>query len=273
MRFAHVVIFESDMKPLAALLMLLVFLAPQTARSQTGHVVNDIKILFVKYHELKSNIWSLKSDLNKLVSGMSSDSSLVDTFTKSMLQLTRKQHVADSALMATLAGRVEALEAGTALDEKSTASMDLSSLPLILLASTLLLSLAALVIVLFRRPTRVREVFLPAPGAVTTESPPHDDATEEELPVRPTSRTHSKEPHQHIPIQTLSKRSEIMRQFGMVTSKSSTKDTLQAERKRVLTDRASELLLLANRSNISDRERERAEQEIADILREMMELR
>lgn len=46
-----------------------------------------------------------------------------------------------------------------------------------------------------------------------------------------------------------------------------------AEHRRHLTERATQLIMLTSRGNLTDDERQVAEEEIAEILREMMALR
>jgi hypothetical protein len=260
------------MKQVLVLPAIIFLLMPPDGIAQTGHVINDIGTLFGKYHELKQNMWSIRSEVSALRSEVASSSPQLDSLKLSIQQIVKEAHAADSISVAALDSRLRALEAGAASPPSTMARNSSASLPLVLGAGAFLLSLATLLVLLLR--PRAKTIAISPAPLVAPPAPPvmEPERREPGPPVFTASREATRESQRHIPTETLSKRSEIMRQFGLTPSKSM-KSFLQAERKRTLTDRASELLLLTNRMDLTERERELAEEEIADILREMMELR
>jgi hypothetical protein len=260
-------------------------------------VLNDIRTLFMKQDELRKQVWSLQSQLKKSLETSDVKRASLDSISTVFSRLVRETHAADSTLLAELQNRLSVIEHGTRGEGRSAAAAQ-ATLPLVLAGCAVLVAAMALVVTL-RRTRRVRisgsiaqlqqqpVASVPSiaplanPISPVTRSPevvresldePEDKPLpRESTPDKPTTRG------DQIPVTTLSKRSEIMKQLEKKPkpSKNVVRSTTvpRADRKRLLTDRASELILLTSRGQLTESERQEAEKEIAGILREMMELR
>lgn len=255
------------------------------ALAQTGHVLNDIRTLFYYQEDLKRQVRAVRAELQKLSSETATGKAAVDSLTGVLVQLVEDYQRAASTEIAMIALRLDAIESSQS-GGASSSSASVIWLPMVLSSGALIMSSLVLWVLLRGKRRRRSDPFKSNSHSFT-----NDDSTREHMVQHASeSLTNNRLRDQplslgdddvegirgHIPNKTLSRRSEIMEELGHKRSKSRKRDARSEQhafRKRVLTDRASELILLTSRGKLSSSEREEAEKEIADILREMMALR
>lgn len=251
--------------------------------AQTGHVLNDIRTLFQRNQDLKQRIWSLQAQINNLKSAESPAES--DSLVAHFQALLEEQEKVFEGALAAVNRRLKDLE----MLEPPVSNLPppaqralLDDLPLYLAGGALLLSLLAVIIVLVKRrrpkPPKPKQLELQLETPIVAKTPKAETRPVAEKPKKEPAikqLTPDALPDQPITTETVSKRSEIMELLGKAKPKSKAKKSRskEADHKRELTDRASELILLTSRGQLDEEERADAEREIAGILKEIMELR
>lgn len=241
--------------------------------SQTGHVLNDIKTLFSKYEDLKRQMWSVQAQVSEMRTSAIQQRSF-DSVTATIMTAIAANRAADSATAAGTDQKIAAL--GTAASGPGPAQTSESSWigpPIIVAAGAAILSLVALLLVAFRssNSARLRKHLHDRIGRLhADDAPAWETSSDERKPVE--ERVHH---GPQIPKETLTRRSEIMRQLRNTAGRTTMpkRQPENAEHRRHLTERATQLIMLTSRGNLTDDERQVAEEEIAEILREMMALR